>query len=445
MGIMKRIYWSIPFFLCMMLSVALYMQVPDDIAHFDVDSFGYHELAVRFCNTNTFINAADPLRAPVQPIGYPFFMGLLYKFFGIHVWVVIAAQVLLMICNIALLMLITKILFDGATAILCGFFAACNLSFLVYPQFILAETLLLFFLLFFMYCFVRSVQQLKYSIMWSLYAGLVLGISIIVKPTAFCLLFILVPVLIWIHRADKKCMHINVYNFISGFSIPIALYVVYNYYHYGYFAFAPMMPLNMYQCLLAKVMHRVTGDPVQTIIDTQLRFAADNSFDPAGWDAARQLFYKYLYEYPWIFVSVWMHNVAKTMFGLFSTQLKVLIEPGVQGGDCSYFMMTGNILERMHAYITYGITHRWLLCVAYVEVIWSGVRSLLFFVGCGLLWYQKKYGLVSIFVVCIMLLCMATGMDGCCRYRMVCEPLLVMIVAYACMHFYRTVKKRFCV
>lgn len=44
---------------------------------------------------------------------------------------------------------------------------------------------------------------------------------------------------------------------------------------------------------------------------------------------------------------------------------------------------------------------------------------------------RKKYGLLSIFVLCLILFCGVTGMDGCYRYRIVCESFLSMLIAYA--------------
>jgi hypothetical protein len=226
--------------------------------------------------------------------------------------------------------------------------------------------------------------------------------------------------------------------FIIAFALPPLVYMWRNYLIYGYFSFAPMMALNMYQCFLAKVIHHITGEPLQSIVDHQLRFTAVNSFDPAGWQQARQLFFFYLKRYPGTFVYVWLLNVIKTVCGLFTTQLKVLIEPQVRGGDCSFFLTSGTIIERAYAYIESGITHSWIRWIAWLEAGWMIVRAWLVMIGFWGLFQEKKYGLLGIFVLCLMLFCGVTGMDGCCRYRIVCEPLLIMITAYALIRIWHT-------
>jgi len=423
----------------LLLSIFLYTQVSDEHAHFDIDSFGYHDIAENFYRNNQLLNPIAPEQAPVQPAGYPFFMGLVYKLCGVQVSAIIGVQIILTAMSIVLLMAVAELLFGPSVATVCG----TNLSFLVYPQFVLAEALLLFFLLFFFYCFVRFMRD--GSIGYVSVAACILGISTIIKPTALCFPLIIVPVVIWrLRRSMYLAFRVSLL-FLLLFFVPIMLYMLRNYYLYGYFSFAPMMPLNMYQCLLAKVISRIEHVPVQQIVDTQLRFTAENSFDPVGWAQAKKLFYQYLWRYPHIFVFVWLQNVCKTVFGLFSTQLKLLIEPAMHGGDCSFFAMQGTLFERMHAYIVYGITHQWLLYVAYAEAIWSIVRWVLVVSGFVLLLQEKKYGLVCIFVLCIVQFCVVTGMDGCCRYRITCEPLLLLISAYTIVLMYNAIKRKVCI
>lgn len=428
---MQKKYSIVIVFLFIFFSVIVYYQIPNQDAHFDIDSYGYQDLAVLFFNTGSMVDINNPLRAPVQPIGYPLFMGIVYALCGVHVPIIIALQVLLMAISILCIMHIASLLFNAQIAYLTGLFSIVNIGFLVYPQFILAETMLFFlltiFFMLFAYFFLHNAERYLIS------AGAVLGLSILVKPTALLLPVILVPVIMYNRRVHRLR---SILLFMICFLTPIMFYMLRNYLLYGYFSFAPMMALNMYQCFLAKVMHMITEDSIEHIVNTQLRFTASNSFDPSGWEKARVLFFTYLHEYPFSFLLIWLQNVIKTIFGLFSTQLKVLIEPAVQGGDCSFFMVAGTVIERMYQYIYMGITHKWLYWVVWSEVIMSVIRIPLVIMG---LWYmvlEKKDGLAMLFVLCIMLFCMVTGMDGCCRYRIVCEPFLLMITAYALVVMY---------
>jgi hypothetical protein len=72
---------------------------------------------------------------------------------------------------------------------------------------------------------------------------------------------------------------------------------------------------------------------------------------------------------PRLFIGVWLKNVSKTWLGLFTTNLKVLVEPAVHGGDVSYFKTKGSMLQqRVHAYITSGATQSWVVVVGYLEI-----------------------------------------------------------------------------
>ena len=427
--------------LFVLFSCALYRAVPDEQAHFDIDSAGYQELAETFYHTNTFVNQRVPERAPVQPVGYPFFMAIVYKTVGVKVWALIFVQVMLLWLSIVLLLHVSSLLFSEAVTRVVAYLAVFNVGFLVYPQFILAETVQLFFIMLFMYLFVSFYQSKYWYYLCS--SAAILGLSTIIKPTALCSPILIIPIVVYVlwRSANGVNAVAGAVLFIISFYTPVLLYMLRNYDVYGYFNFAPMMPLNMYQCLLAKVMSRVEGLPVQDIVDTQLRFSATNTFDAAGWDHAKKLFYDYLWQYPTTFVVVWVQNVTKTVFGLFSTQLKVLIEPLVRGGDCSFFLQEGSFLERINAYIVSGSTHWWVCLVSYVEALWSVVRWVLVITGFGFLCAEKKYGLVCIFVLCIMQFSVVTGMDGCCRYRIIFEPILIMICAYALVQWYYLIKR----
>ena len=153
--------------------------------------------------------------------------------------------------------------------------------------------------------------------------------------------------------------------------------MAYNYYRYDRFALAPMTELNMYQCFLSKVIAHVDGIPVQQVLDNQLAFKGAHAFDSAGWDDAKILFFQYIKQHPWACVRVWLTNVAKTLVGLYSTQLKVLLEPSIKGGDHSFFKISGTVYERAVAYIMQGTTSTMIKVLSLLEAVWSVIRWML--------------------------------------------------------------------
>ncbi len=215
--------------------------------------------------------------------------------------------------------------------------------------------------------------------------------------------------------------------------------MAYNYVQWGYFSLAPLTSLNLYQVFLSKVIARITGFSIQEVITTQLQFTGQHSFDESGWQEPRRLFFSYLKDHPGTFVLIWLQNVCKSTVGLFSTQLKVLLEPSLGGGDCSFFKMSGTCVEKMIAYIQYGTNSWWLQMVAWAEALWLLFRSLFALVGLIVLCQKKRYGVAMLLSIYSIQCLLITGFDGCARYRLACEPLVLILVAAGVWRVYRRI------
>lgn len=411
-------------------SVALYHKA---VRHCDNDSYGYDRIAYHFTIHNRL---ADPLKldsAPIQPVGYPFFLGLLYKLFGHTIISVVILQVVLGIICILLTGLIARILFGDGVASLVVLLAAFNVGLLTYPQFILAEMIVLVWLLLFWYCFLLCYESPGARFYYVL-AGLCIGISVLIKSTA--LLFIPVVGLFFLINKQIKSAFI----FLISAYAPILLYMTYNYLQWGYFAIAPLTSLNLYQVFLSKVIAKVTYAPIQEITKEQLAFTGKHSFDESGWQPARTLFFSYITEYPGTCIVVWMQNVLKSTIGLFSTQLKLLLEPTLHGGDCSFFAMQGSYGEKIIAYIHYGTDSLWLKTIAWLEALWLCLRWVVVGIGIVVLWQKKRYGVAVLLcfygVQCVLI----TGFDGCARYRLMVEPIVLIFAAAGIYYLYKKVR-----
>lgn len=424
--------------LFLLLSLVMYVYVPDQRCHFDIDSVGYDNIARNF-SQHGFLEESHRLGVhPVQTVGYPFFVGLIYTLFGANISAVIFLQLLLAIACGLLMYAIAHDLFNKSTARITLFLWSCNVGFLVYPQVMLAEILLTFFVLLFFHLFFSFLKSKKNIHL--ILAGLVLGISILIKPMALFFVPLLLMLCTFFSKALK--VHTKTFLFLLLFSVsvPVLGYMARNYRMYNFFALAPMTSLNMYQCFLSKVIARVEHRTVADVIDTQLRFKSTNFLDDAGWSHARSLFFTYLKQYPHMFVVVWFENVIKTVLGLFSTQMKLLFEPTLRGGDCSFFKEQGSLMQKAMGYIASGTQSTVIQSVALLEAIWNIMRWLLVIAALYFLCALKRYFLSSLFVLFIAQCALVTGIDGCCRYRITFEPLLIMLTAYALFQLYVQVK-----
>ncbi|MDR3551344.1 MAG: hypothetical protein P4L31_08065, partial [Candidatus Babeliales bacterium] len=330
-------------------------------------------------------------------------------------------------------------LFNANVALLSIMLCLITLGFYVYPQLLLAEVFWLFLIMAFFERFVSFLKTGASSSLWL--AGLLLGISVLIKPMALLYIFFLIPVLLFYKKNNTKPIQ-NCLILIISFYLPIISYMSYNYYRYNTFALAPMTELNIYQCFLSKVIAHVDRVPVQHVLENQLAFKGAHSFDSSGWNDAKALFYTYAIAHPWACVRVWGTNVVKTLVGLYSTQLKLLLNPSIKGGDHSFFKVSGTIPQRISGYITQGTSSKTVQIIAALETLWSIIRWLLVLIAFFILLKKKQYMLCWLFGSFIAQSAFVTGMDGCCRYRIMFEPFLVILTAVSIMSIYKWIKHK---
>lgn len=430
--LVRRIY-SLPILIYAIGSFLLWISIESPKGHYDVDSYGYEPIALYFAQTGTLTDPNNISSPPVQPVGYHFFLGLLYLFFGHNSTNVLLVQVLCMIIAIMVLISIAMQLEGRGVATIVGLLAAINIGFLIYPQLILAEVLLVLLLLLFIYCYISFLETSALRAL--IFAALLLGISMLIKPVA---LLLIIPLLILTYIAHDNSVINRMRNIcvlLVCFAMPIICYMERNYLCYGSFSFAPMAQLNMYQCFLAKVISHVESIDQQEVVETKLRFNAQQAFDCSGWYRAQEYFYYYLVIYPHIFCYIWLQNVIKTWLGLYSTQLKSMIKPPDHLPTHSFFNQKGSLFHRLYHYII-GATDRLdIMLIAWIELFYAFMRLICAAIGLSIL-MQRKRILGWFFLSMMLSFSIVTGIDGCCRYRLTFEAILLLMAAIGLSHLY---------
>lgn len=407
----------------------LLWHVTPPVGNYDVDSYGYDSIAAYFAQTGVLTDPHQLESAPIQPVGYPFVVGIFYKLFGHDVQSILIAQILLMCVALALMMLIAERIMGPAVATCAGLFFVLTPGFYIYPQLLLAETFLVVVLL----CVLeRYIVFLKTGRMSAVcIAGLCAGVSMLIKPVVMLFMIVLVALTWYSARLQKKTngqAFLCVALLVGSFAGPVALYTVRNYACYGHASFAPMMPLNMYQIFLAKVMGVLADKDPQEFIENELRFKGVHSFDAVGWDHARTLFVQHVKSYPLLCAKIWCLNVCKTWCGLYVTQLKKMIEPDGSLVGHSFFVQPGTMPEKICAYIAGGTSYAWVAALGWYECGWSLLRLL--FALCGLyVLFKKEARFAWVFLSVCISLSVPTGIDGCCRYRILFEAVLILLSA----------------
>ncbi len=420
--------------LFLFLSTILFFSVPTRKSCFDIDSYGYDRIGHHFAKTGDLADPNSPDNATVQTVGYHFFVGVMYRLFGHRFWPIIWLQIFLTLLSCWLTFCIANYFFGKTVASLAIFLCAINVGFLVYPQFLLAESLVLVMILLFVERFLAFCKTQRISdLVLSGFSG---GLSLLVKPSALVFFFFLLVFLVCCAVSTGRRLR-AFFLFALCFSVPLFGYLSYNKVQYGYFNLAPMASLNIYHVFLSKVIARVDGISVKQAEQKIPKFSCENTLDERGWDGARALFLNYVRKYPIDCFLVWAQNVSKTMFGLFTTQLKVFLSPNVQGGDVSFFAIQGSLLSRAYQYITKGSNSGWVTTIAFGEAVWTIFRYLLIFLILFLFLWARQWAVFIFFVAYIFSFSIVTGFDGCCRYRILFEPVLIILSSLAFVVLYR--------
>ena len=407
-------------------SIFLYINVSSVNSHQDIDSKAYITNAIRFYNHNSFIEPGQTADIPYYSMGYALFIGIIYKIFGVNndfalIWI----QVLLALLTGFLIFKITNYLFDKKTALISFAIFSLNLGFLVFSQFILTEILLAFLLVLFLE---RFVLFLNYNLLsYLMQAAFVLGISIWVKPAALYFIFPVILFLLFSVKSKNKIKSILLFSVF--FYLPILGYMTFNKVTYNQFVVGALGNENLYFYFLPKVIAQQKNTDVNKEIISVSSLVTGNKLEHQSWEKVNALFWRTFKSSPVLFVKVLLINVGKTFAGLYATNLKVLIEDDTRGGDVSFFKTNGGILQRSWSYIAAGTNSNIIKIIGLSEAIWNIIRYFLCFIALISLALKKQWNIFFLFSLFVFYFSMITGHDGCARFRMMFEFVLIILAA----------------
>ncbi|HEX2978501.1 MAG TPA: hypothetical protein VHO47_05260 [Candidatus Babeliales bacterium] len=420
------------------LSCILWFASPEKDQHFDLDSYGYERIAINFAQ-NHQLKDPDHADIPVQVIGYPLFMGVIYAIFGAHYQLIILLQILLTLA-------ICFLIWSAAVQLFCmlagriAFLLSCiNIGFLVFAQFILTETIATFLLILF---FERLIVFLKNGSYRSLViSSSAFGLCLIIKPTPlffipiFMILLKLLPNYARINRS-----YFGMINFYIW--IPMALLLAYNYYTYGVAQIAPTMQENIYYYFLAKLKsadQHITIEQAYQEIDAT--FGHYKRTSNKRWAAAQQEFFGFVRKKPFLIMRLWCESMLKTVGGLFTSQLKLLLNQQLKGTPTSLSSADGSGIEKLNNYIRRGAPNGIVILIGWAEFIFNLIRYGLIIAGLMVLVRKRAYWLALFFLAFCGYFIFVTGHDGCARYRLVIEPMLTIFASFGILVLYKLFNK----
>jgi hypothetical protein len=421
------------------LSLVIYQNTPHaKEAHCNPDSFGYERIALNFAHGGSL---KDPTtdEMPPQPLGYPFLLAGIFKFFGNDYRPVILLQLQLALATIFLVGVAASHLFGNAAFYPAVLLGVINTGFLVYPHFILTETVLTFLLAFFLERFSCFVSFRSYPAL--LAASFLIGCSLAIKAIALFFIpvfFLFTAFYLWQFR--MKSLHMI---FIIVAVLPVPLMVMsYNYHLYGSWQIAPTMHENIYVYFLTRVKMREQGI---TFADGRAQieqtFGSLPRSDSRRWLAAQEQLHSYFHQKPLLLLTVWGLNCIKTYSGLFATQLKNLLNLSCKDKELTFFNTHGFFWDRMKGYIAMGALSTWVILAGWSELILMMLKYMLLMVAVVYL-LKRNRALILFFLSYIAYFALVTGHEGCARYRMPIEPLIIILASYGILWFMQWLQSR---
>jgi 4-amino-4-deoxy-L-arabinose transferase-like glycosyltransferase len=410
-------------------------------SHCDVDSKAYLEKAELLYESGSFAPTPAYQQFPYYTLGYPTFIALIYKIFGKSVNWIILIQVLLTLLSALLIFITARRLFNELVGLIAFALTCTNVGFLTFSQFILTESILALFLILFFERFTAylyNIGKLNETARGELvepspagrraahknliFSALALGVSVIIKPAALYFPIFLFPLILHKTKSIKPAAL-----FLLLFFSPIFLYMMHNKAVFDQFKIANLESTNTYFWFYPNVLAEKYGS---TSDIERLKLQVLSGVNNSNIQAVKDLFWQDLKQNPFLFIYIWLKNVAKTFGGLFTTNLKVLVEPTVHGGDISFFKLKGTFWEKAWLYIEAGATSNWVRTVGLYETMWSGLRYILCFLALLMILGYRRYNLLYLVTTYIFYFSIITGHDGCARFRMMFEFVLIILAAY---------------
>lgn len=355
-------------------------------------------------DSHFYLNPLHTTDAPPEVQGYAWIIAGIFKLCGNHIFAIVFFQILCVLSIFFYGQRIAEIFnFSQRQKNILALLLAVNLGFLTFTQLILAEIVFVFALSVFIFYFLTFLERKNRRALFI--SALCAGCSILIKPS---LLFFAPLILPTIPFRDTTL-------FLLLWYTPAGIYALRNYVQYGTPQLSRVTDVNLYTLLLDKVAVEL---PEYFVEIAEIRESKKIS----------QLFYFSL-KHPVVFTKIALINISKTLFGLFTTDMKVALgdtKPGY-----SFFKNGGSLFEKIPQYLFGGTNRAWIKILALIEALWNFVRIPVILLGTYVVWRRKKWALLYFLGMYVAYFLIITVPDGCARLRMPIEPIFCILMTYS--------------
>lgn len=405
-----------------------------------VDSNTYHLIGTEMANGNGYsLPGGQPAfyRLP----GYPFFLGMCYKFFGHNKESALLCQIIIASFIPILIFFLSLTLFPGALSLakISALVSTCHLGLVLYAGFFMSESLFIFFFLLFALFFFASFNLLAPHKKLFI-AGLFLGCASLIRPVGHYV--IIVAAVLLLLRHNKLYTKIfNVCALTGGWAIPVSFLLLRNYlllgsifFHTlpgGHFLYlsAARVAMHPHHCSYQEARNLLKYDVEQKIESAEkAKRCSLNEIERCC--LHEQLACSYFIRYPLISLRYWITDMARTMLSLYSAEL-LYLSSGRKEVD--YFAKDRTYWSMIKRYLVPATDNVLLKIIIWAEIIFFLLMLLGFFYGLAYVLFRDTTTQHSVWfrVLPVMALFIVIALaGGYARMRLPIEPFLIILSLY---------------
>lgn len=411
-------------------SCALFLWLPQNTIIREGDAKGYYYSARLFAETNRLKKDKKKELLPVAS-GYPLLLGIIFKIFGDHAFLVVFLNIFFSILTLASMYRITCLEFGQEVAQLVLWMFPFHVGFLLYTQCALTEvTLAMLYTLFLEQVFFFLRFEKTYFLAC---AAIFLGVSLAIKPAAW-IYGLFFSVMLLIAFFAQQIVFVQVITFVAMFFGFMLLYLFFNWGHFGVFGFPKIMARNINHLYLLKVYKAVYGVSEREALLALYKFSKHNH---ERWPLLAVM----IKAHPFICIRIWLFNVMKTFGGFFSYHFALIANLKVKIGG-SIFSFEGNVFTKGYRYL-FGISDNLCLqALAVLELFSMLMRPVALLIILSKWFQENRYDTLLFVLSFVGYFLFITGPDGCARLRMMVEPLLFIIMLAGAYQVYKIIQRK---
>lgn len=422
--------------LALLLRVALLASTQGDLERaYEPDTVTYIEPALRLLRGEGFID--DGHRTPI----YPFFIALIYKFFGEKDLPVIVAQIILSVSTVYLTFQIGRKLFSESTGLLAAFFLAISIESITLAIFLLTETLftLLFLGSILAYLFFRESNKQ----IWIIASGILVGLSVLCRPIAAYFPYFFIVLMLFDQAKANRERLVKSCLYLISFLIVIVPWLLWNKSTIGIPTITTITNFNLLFYNAASLQANKSGIDIEVVRD-EFQDLADRTLKvrhlpdtPANRNEVnRELALNVIksdpLRYIYLHLSLDINNFLPSV-----TDLTEIMGITVGGkGTLAVLNQDGLIAAINH----YFEDKAWLIGVFVPAIIFLVLLYISDLIGTGFLIYERKWFTLAAVLLPILYLMLIPGAPSNQRFRMPAMPFISLLAAHGIIFLWNTGK-----